>query len=94
MSRVAWNLIKESKSFYVTTYRRIGTWILIMLGINVLLFIAIAYSRFHQPQPDFYATNGITPPVVLTPMDTPNYSNEALLPPDPVNDDNEKPIPE
>jgi len=68
--------------------------IVVSQAINVILCVFIAYSYFHQPERTFYATSGITPPIELTPMDTPNYSAEALLPPDPVNDEGIKVIPE
>lgn len=94
MARATWNLIKSSKSFYVKTYRLTGTLIVISLMINIFLGMLIVYYHLHRPERDFYASNGTTPPIALTPLSTPNNSAEALLPPDPINDDDEKVIPQ
>lgn len=94
MARATWNLIKRSKSFYVKTYRLVGTVIVISLMINIFLGMLIVYYHLHQPKTDFYASNGITPPIELTALSTPNNSAEALLPPDPINDNDEKVIPQ
>lgn len=94
MSRGVWNTIKGSKSFYVIVYRRAGTMIVVSLIISFLLLSAIIYRFFHLPTTDFYATSGVVPPVQLTPRDTPNYTAQALLPPDPVNEEGNKAIPQ
>ncbi|MDI9817882.1 MULTISPECIES: type IVB secretion system protein IcmM/DotJ [unclassified Legionella] len=94
MARETWDSIKYSKSFYVHTYRKGITYVLISLAINLLLGVAIYYVHFNQPERDFYATNGISPPVKLTPLDARNDSGTALLEPDPVNDDEPKVIPQ
>lgn len=94
MSREKWNVIKRSKFFYVKTYRRASKALLLSLLINILLSLMAFYVYTHRPQRDFYATNGITEPVKLTPMLSRNYGSEALLPPDPDTDDyNSKAIP-
>ncbi|GGI89926.1 type IVB secretion system protein IcmM/DotJ [Legionella impletisoli] len=89
MSRGTWEIVKQSKRFYVMTYRKTGTALLFSAALNVLLGAGIYYTYFHQPERDFYATNGITPPVELTPLDEPNYTSDALLASDPVNDTND-----
>lgn len=94
MSRGNWNRIKQSKFFYVQIYRKVITVIVVSQAINVILCLGITYFYFNQPDRTFYATSGITPPIELTPMNKPNYSAEALLPPDPVNDEGEKVIPD
>lgn len=94
MGRESWNSIKQSKSFYVNIYRR-GIFVLIIsLGINAALSLVIYYLYFHQPIRDFYATNGITAPEKLNPMNERNYSATALLEPDSINNDVVKIIPQ
>lgn len=94
MSRGNWNKIKQSKFFYVQIYRKVITAIVVSQAINVILCLGITYFYFNKPDRTFYATSGITPPIELTPMNKPNYSAEALLPPDPVNDEGDKVIPD
>ena len=88
MSQETWNLIKQSKRFYVSTYRRMGTVLVISVVTNLALGCGIYYTYFNLPEPEFYATSGIAPPVLLTAMDIPNNTSVALLAPDPdvVND--------
>lgn len=94
MGRETWKTIINSKSFYVRTYRMGGRALIASLVINILLGLAIYYLYFHQPERDFYATSGITPPVQLTPMEEPNYSATPLLAPDPVENESVKVIPQ
>lgn len=94
MSRETWLSIKNSKAFYVQSYRRACTLVIASLGVNLALGGAIYYAYFNQPEREYYATNGIMPPVKLAPRNTPNDSSAALLPPDPVNDQPVKAIPE
>ena len=94
MSRQSWNRIKQSKSFYVVTYRRALKFLLLSMATNVLLCIAIGYIYLNEPARTFYATSGITPPIELTPLATPNYTSQFILPPDPVDDNEEKAIPQ
>lgn len=79
MSRETWSLVKSSKRFYVKTYRAVSTTLLISCFFNILLSIAIYYTYFDRPERDFYSTDGITPPVALTPLDEPNYTSTPLL---------------
>lgn len=79
MSRETWNTIKHSKRFYVDTYRKASGALVISMLLNLLMGIAIHYMYFHQPEHDFYATNGVTPPVQLTYMDEPNNTSVPLL---------------
>lgn len=85
--------IKQSKSFYIRTYRRSMTFMIVSLFFNILLMLAIFYTYFNQPERDFYATNGVSAPVKLNPMDKPNESGQALLEPDPLIVEEVKPIP-
>ncbi len=94
MSRETWSLIKQSKRFYVHTFRRAGTTLLFSIGINLALGCVIYYVYLIRPEHDFYATNGVTAPVMLTAMDVPNSTSVALLASDPVNDNDIKVIPQ
>ncbi len=95
MSRETWALIKHSKRFYIQTFRRAGTALFVSAIINLCLGGAIYYVYFGEPGHDFYATNGVTPPVKLTSMDAPNNTSVALLANDDDNDsDDVKVIPQ
>lgn len=94
MSRENWNKIKSSKGFYVRTYRQASMAVTVSLIFNLLLLLAIYYYHINRPSPDFYATNGTTPPVKLTALDERNYSSTPLLEADPVNEDKPKVIPQ
>ncbi|KTD19362.1 Component of the Dot/Icm secretion system. inner membrane protein [Legionella lansingensis] len=94
MTRGTWDTIKSSKGFYVRTYRKGIKWVIVSLTINLFLTLAIYYVHFNEPERDYYATSGITPPVKLTPLDKPNYSSTPLLEPDPVNEDETRVIPQ
>ena len=93
MSQAQWNLIKQSKHFYVGTYRGALTALLISIALNVLLGLGIYYTYFNRPEPDFYATNGITAPVELNSMDAPNNSSNPLLQSAPTKEEENKEIP-
>lgn len=94
MSRQTWNLTKQSKQFYVLTYRKAGTALIISVIINLFLCLGIYYIYFGQPDHDFYATNGVTHPDRLIPMDAPNNSSAALLAPDPSDENDNKVMPQ
>jgi intracellular multiplication protein IcmM len=94
MSRRTWDLIKRSKRFYVRVYRRISSFLLVSVLLNVFLGVGICYLSTHVPEPDYYATFGEVPPVLLNPMDTPNYSSNPLLSNDPQQESTERPIPQ
>ncbi|KTD18368.1 type IVB secretion system protein IcmM/DotJ [Legionella jordanis] len=94
MSREAWNNIIQSKGFYIRSYRKGLTWVILSLGVNLILLLSIYYVHFNEPEPDYYATSGIAPPVKLTSLNERNYSSNYLLPPDPVDEDMTRVIPQ
>ncbi|KTD21065.1 type IVB secretion system protein IcmM/DotJ [Legionella londiniensis] len=94
MSRRAWQIIKNSKGFYVRTYRSSIRVLVISIFLNLILGVLIYYTYFSRPEPDFYATNGVTPPVQLTPLDQPNYTSEPLLPDEVETETDNKVIPQ
>lgn len=94
MSRETWSLIKKSKRFDVNVYRRGLGALIVSLLLSCILGLAMFYIHLTEPERDFYATSGVAPPIKLTPMATPNYSAQALLPPDPPSESEDKLIPE
>ncbi len=94
MSRGTWAKIRQSNRFYIDTYHRGATALLASIILNVFLGIAIYYVYFGYPEPDYYATDGVTPPVPLIAMDEPNESTNALLANDQDNNDNTKAAPQ
>lgn len=89
-----WTKIKQSKGFYIRTYKKTLTFTLVSLGLNIVLILAIIYAYIHTPKRHFYATSGATPLIEMTqfelqPLNAPNASSEALLPPDPPDVNNE-----
>lgn len=93
MSRANWDIITRSKRFYIQTFRRAGTALIFSTAINLLLLIGIQYFYFSQAENDTYSTDGVTPPVLLTAMDAPNYTSTPMLSNDPVQDDDNRVIP-
>jgi len=79
VSRGTWTQIRQSNRFYVDTYRRALIALVFSSALSVFLLIAIFHVYFGQPEHDFYATDGVTPPLQLTAMDIPNYSSVPLL---------------
>lgn len=94
MSLETWNLIKQSKRFYVSTYHWVLNTLILSICINAVIGFLIYYFYFHQNHPDFYATSGVTAPIQLIPMDAPNNGSVALLPNDPDNENDVKAIPQ
>lgn len=94
MSRNTWNLIKEHRNFHVNVYRRSVLALICSLGLSVVLGMLLFYMYIREPEPDYYATSGITPPVRLQSLSAPNESSQALLPPDPSSESGIKVIPQ
>ncbi|HAF87635.1 MAG: phosphoesterase [Legionellaceae bacterium] len=94
MNREKWQNIKNTRYFYVVIYRKLLSIIAISVALNILLCFAIIFTYWHQPQGDFYATNGMTPPIQLKVLNQPNNTSQALLASDIKNDDNSKIIPD
>lgn len=94
MNREGWDVIKDSKIFNVNVYRRGLAAVIVSLGLSCILGVFLFYVYISEPERDYYATNGVTPPVKLTSMATPNMSSRALLDPDPPTEVEEKLIPQ
>ncbi len=93
MSRRSRDLIKSSKRFYVTVYRWLGSVLVFFVVLNLCLSLIVYYVFLNQPQRDYYATYGETPPVMLTAMDEPNYSSLPLLANESNNDSSDRAVP-
>ena len=94
MNRETWALIKNNKNFNVRIFR-LGTKLIIgSIFLNIFLSVMLFYKYINLPERDYYATNGVTPPVQLKALMAPNSSSVALLDPDPPVDTVEKVIPQ
>lgn len=58
------------------------------------MFLLIFYFYINQSKPNYYATSGITAPVLLQALDVANDLSNPLLPPDQVISNQVKFIPE
>lgn len=94
MSREAWALIKQDKNFNVNVYRRGIISLIVSLGLSCIIVLLMFYTYITEPEPDYYATNGMTPPIKLQLLLAPNLTSTALLPPDPPDDDGVRVIPQ
>lgn len=94
MSRQAWGVLKRTKNFNVSIYRRGVGVLLFSLGINCILGLLLFYFYLHQPPRDYYASNGEAPPIPLKALPEANQSAQALLEPDPPSETLEKAIPQ
>lgn len=94
MNRETWDTIKNSSRFDVNIYRRGLVALIISLGLSCFFGLLLFYIHISEPERDYYATSGETPPVKLTPMLTPNRSSRELLDPDPPTDLEERLIPQ
>lgn len=94
MSRDKWSLIKQNKAFYVRGYRLGLSLFLSSVVLSTIFALMIFYVYLKEPEPEYYATSGVTPLVKLTGLPTPNYSSVALLEPDPTVVDQAKAIPQ
>lgn len=79
-----YDYIKNRKRFYVHSYRRALRLLMVSLILNGGILLGIGYQVISEPERDFYATDGISAPVKLTPLLQPNASPNALLTPDPI----------
>lgn len=93
MSKLTLQKIKASKRFYVRTYRKLGSVLMLSVFLNIAIAAAIIYVYLNLPERDYYATYGEIPPIKLTALDTPNYSSKALLSDDRKYDSNKRVIP-
>ena len=93
MARSAWRTTIASRYFYVRTYRRLLFMIMLSLSVSALLGMSIVYVYFNQPPRAFYATNGITSPMLLHSLNAPNQTANFLLAEEPPSTEAAKVIP-
>jgi intracellular multiplication protein IcmM len=74
--------IKQTRSFYKQSLRRVLNLLILSLLINGGLTYGIYYKVTHKPEIDYYATSGVKAPILLEARDTPNESSTPLLPED------------
>ncbi len=79
MSREVWNNIKSSKRFYISAYRWSSSILLVSIAVSLCLGSWIFYVYVNEPEHDFYATDGVTAPIGLMPLDAPNKTSVPLL---------------
>lgn len=79
MARKSIESIIHSKNFYRDNFRKVSKLLLISLLISVCLLIGIYLLIINRGQEDYYATNGVTHPMLLHVRDEPNMSSEPLL---------------
>jgi intracellular multiplication protein IcmM len=94
MSRSTWAQIKLHKNFNVNIYRVGLSFLIFSVVLSILLGLCISYIYLNEPERDFYATSGITPPVKLESMFVPNMSSNSLLDADPPADNGQRLIPQ
>lgn len=73
---------KNSRYFYVRSYRLAVKLILILNVTNLILFLMVRHYYYQHPERGYYSSNGVTFPVKLSPLRKPNYESKALLPDD------------
>lgn len=93
MSNDTWEIVKAHKNFNMRIYRRGLFFLIFSLGLNCILGVMIFYVYLNQPERDYYATSGEAPPIQLKALLAPNYTANALLEPDPIEDNTIKVIP-
>lgn len=71
--------VKARKNFYRDYYRRACTALWFSLFVIAALSLIVMYLVISQPTPDFYATSSDGKLVMLTPMESPNYSSTPLI---------------
>lgn len=94
MSREKWKLIKTRKGFSMHVFRHLETALMLTIGLNMILGLAVRHVYLKRPEHHFYATNGVTPPQTLVSMSMPNQTDQPLLSADPADADELKLIPE
>ena len=78
------NLIEKKgrRGFYSRGFQKAVSVLLGSVILNLVLSAAIHSRLVKIPQPDFYATDGVSALVSLTPLNVPNRSSIPLLPDD------------
>lgn len=94
MSRRVWDTIMSTNAFYVRIYRHATSILFFSCLLNLMLVVIIWTVRHYQAPPNFYATNGATPPISLKALSQSNESSTPLLSSDPIGEAQVKLIPQ
>lgn len=73
---------KNRKGFYVSGFRLSVSLLMVSVILNLGLSAGIQNRLVRIPEPNFYATDGISAPILLNPLKAPNESSTPLLPDD------------
>lgn len=75
------NLVEKKgrRSFYCRSFQKAVSVLLGSVVLNLVLSAAIHSRLVKVQEPDFYATNGVSFPILLAPLDAPNLSSTPLL---------------
>lgn len=73
---------KHAKNFYSGGFRKAINALGLSIVLNFVLLGIIDRQYVNTPVQHFYATDGITMPKLVTPMDKPNMLSQPLLPDD------------
>lgn len=82
MRRLSLDERQQKKGYYRNMYRfavKLNYYSLLLMS---LLIMWLMYLYWARPEPDYYATNGLSAIQALTFLDSANYSSQPLLPPD------------
>lgn len=74
---------KKSKGFYCTGFQKAVNVLFVSVALNICFVMAIHSKIAHKIEPNFYASDGVSSPIMLNPLDAPNESSTPLLPDDP-----------
>ena len=83
MSRESWRIIRQSKRFYVSTYRALMVFLIFSVALNLVLELSVYAVYFNRKPVRFYATNGERPLIELTALSKKNETSEPWLVADP-----------
>lgn len=83
MRRFFINEVKQQKNFYRNNFRRVVNSLFWTMLFMLVLVVSVIFKVLVVPDASFYATNSASFITLLTPLDAPNMSSEALLAPDP-----------
>ena len=75
---------KKQKNFYSSYFHNTVNVLIFSVFLNLVLIGVVQNKLMHIASTDFYASDGISQPILLTPLSAPNKSSIPLLPDDPA----------
>lgn len=82
MRKISLTEKKKQKGFYSRGFQQAVNVLFFSVLVNFAFILGIHNKLIHKPVESFYATDGVVSPTLLTALDAPNESSQALLPPD------------